>query len=100
MLRLSDSLTVFVVQHLIIARVSSNPVRKTDALRTMRLRLEVASVKALADAFIVGGISFFASLAALGYGDLIVNIRISLFSSITMAGLAFFNELRSKMRTQ
>ncbi len=98
MLRLSESVTPLIIQRLIIAQVISGGGRKTEALHTLRLRLEVAAARAAVDSFIVGGISFFASFAALGYQTPMINIKLSFFSATTMAGLAFFNELKSQMK--
>ncbi len=98
MLRLSESVTPLIIQRLIIAQVISGGGRKTEALHTLRLRLEVAAARAAVDAFIVGGISFFASLGALGFENLMLNIKLSTFSACTMCGLAFFNELKSQIK--
>ncbi len=91
-------MTPLIIQRLIIARVSSGGGRKVEVLHTLRLRLEVAAARAAVDAFIVGGISFFASFGALGFDNPILNIKLCLFSACTMCGLAFFNELKVQMR--
>ena len=97
MLRLSESITPLIIQRLIIVQVSSGKASKTEILHNLRLRLEIAAARAIIDALIVAGISFFASLAALGYGDLALNVRLSFFSAVTIAGLTFFNELKIQM---
>ncbi len=99
MLRLSESLTPLIIQRLIIARVSSSGGgRKIEVLHTLRVRFEVAAARAVVDSFIVGGISFFASLVSLGHVDLFINLKVSLFSAVTMAGLTFFTELKKQMK--
>lgn len=56
-----------------------------------------ATIHSFADTICVGGIAFFSSLAAIGYNDLIVNIKIAFISSIVTAGLSFFTEMRNKI---
>ncbi len=50
--------------------------------------------KAIADAFVVGGIVFFSTLASLGYQNLNVNLYTALVSSTIASGLSFFTEIR------
>lgn len=95
MLCLSESLIPLIIQRLIIAQVSSSGGRMSEAFRTLKLRFEVATSRAIVDSFIVGGITFFSSMIAIGYGDIMVNIKISLSSSIMLGGLTFFNSLRT-----
>lgn len=100
MLNLSNSLTPILIQRLIIAQVQMGNEatgKRTEILKSLRTRLEIAFARAAVDGLIVSGISFFASLIALGYGDLALNIRISFFASVTMGGLSFFSEMKRYM---
>ncbi len=98
MLRLSESLVPLIIQRLVIVQIMGGKPSRNDMIHSLRLRLEVASARAVVDSFIVGGISFFASLIALGHADILINFKISCFSSFTMAGLTFFNELKIHMK--
>jgi len=98
MLRLSESLVPLIIQRLIIAQIVSSKSGRSEVIHSLRLKLEIAAARAAVDSFIVGGISFFASLVALGYQTPLINIKLSLFSAFTMAGLAFFNELKVQMK--
>lgn len=97
MLKLSECFSSVIIQNLIVMRISKyrHPSEKVVSIRT---KFQIAAVNAVMDAFIVGGISFFASLAALGYSNLLVNIEVCLYSSVTMAGLAFFNDMKQQFK--
>jgi Na+-driven multidrug efflux pump len=82
----------------VIARVSQTT-EKTKTIHDLSTKIRLAVAIALVDSFIVGGISFFSSMLALGYGDIILNIQIALFSSLTMGGLTFFGELKKQIST-
>uniref|UniRef100_A0A6M3LDX6 Uncharacterized protein n=1 Tax=viral metagenome TaxID=1070528 RepID=A0A6M3LDX6_9ZZZZ len=97
MLRITESLVPIVINHLVLIQVSNWKSRRTEELRSLKMKLEIAIVRAIIDSFIVGGISFFASLVALGTVDISVNIEMCFLSATTMAGLAFFNEMKSQM---
>lgn len=61
-------------------------------------KVKKAVIYSLIDMIIVGGIAFFSSMVAIGYNDLLMNIKIAFFSSIVTAGLTFFTEMRDKIR--
>lgn len=73
---------------------SHNPI--PDQIHSLKLKIQIAGIRAITDAFIVGGISFFSSVIALGYPKVILSLDITLFSSVTMAALAFFNEMKNE----
>ncbi len=100
MLQMSDSLTSALISRLILTQVSGGKAsgQKTAILNSLQTRLEIALARAGIDCFVVGGITFFASFAALGYSDLSLNLRMSGFSAITTAGLAFFHGMQSQMK--
>jgi len=97
MLKTGDRLTSSFIQYLIIMQAS----RRSDTVRafqSIRCKFQIAAIRAGLDSFIVGGISFFASLIAIGYDDFALNLRLSFISSFAMAGLCFFNELKNLMK--
>lgn len=98
MLSLSRSVSSVLIQSLVISKVSCVPGRKTEAIRDLRLKFEVAAARGMVDAIIVGGIAFFSSLGVLGYDNILLNIKISCVSSFSIAGLTFFNEMRLLMK--
>ncbi len=56
------------------------------------------TVRSLFDATIVGGLTFFSTALALGGIDALVDLKPAFLSSVMMAGLSFFTELRNKSR--
>lgn len=60
-------------------------------------KIKKAVIYSLIDTIIVGGIAFFSSMIAIGYDDLLVNIKIAFISSVVTAGLAFFTEMKSSV---
>lgn len=56
-----------------------------------------AALRSAIDTVIVGGISFFSSLVAVGYVNLLVSIKIAFISSVVTAGLTFFTEMRNEI---
>jgi len=98
MLKLSDSFSSTIIQYLVIARASKSN-EKTRTLHDFGTKVRIAVAVALVDSFIVGGIAFFSSMMALGYVDILMNIKISFFSSAVMGGMTFFNELKKQVST-
>lgn len=97
MLRLSESIVPLIIQRLIIAQVSSGGGKKTEVLHTLRLKLEISAARAAVDAVIIGGVTFFSSMIMFGSSDIIMNIKLSLFSAIMLGGLTLFTTLKSQM---
>lgn len=62
-------------------------------------RVKNAAIYSFIDTVLVGGIVFFSSMVATGYDNLLVNVKISLISSVITAGLTFFTEMRNKIKT-
>lgn len=60
-------------------------------------RVKKAVIYSFIDTVIVGGIAFFSSIVAIGYDDLLVNVKVAFISSVVTAGLAFFTEMRNKI---
>lgn len=97
MLKLSESIIPLILQRLIIAQVGSSGAKKGEVLSSLRLRLEIAAARAAVDAIIIGGVTFFSSMIMLGSSDIIMNIKLSLFSAIMLGGLTLFTTLKSQM---
>ncbi len=97
MLRLSESITPLIIQRLIIAQVTSGGGRKTEVLNTLKLRLEVAVCRSLIDAVIIAGVTFFSSMVMFGPGNIIISIKVSIFSAIMLGGLTLFTTLKTLM---
>lgn len=49
------------------------------------------------DTVIVGGTTFFSTVIALGYENLLANIKVAFISSFFTAGLSFFMELKKEI---
>ncbi len=94
---MSVSFASTIIKYLIISKVSRSN-EKTRALHDLGTTVRVAVAVAFVDSIIIFGITLFSSLIALGYSNLLINIKLSLFSAVTIAGLTFFNELKSKMK--
>jgi hypothetical protein len=60
-------------------------------------RVNKAVLISFIDAVLIGGITFFSSMAAIGYDNLLVNVKIAFISSVVTAGLSFFTEIRDKI---
>lgn len=61
-------------------------------------RVKKAAIYSFVDTIIVGGIAFFSSIAAIGYDDLLMNVKIAFISSVVTAGLSFFTGMRNKIK--
>ncbi len=62
------------------------------------LRFKRAAMYSFVDAILVGGVTFFSSMAVSGYDNLLMSIKIALISSVVTAGLTFFTEMRYKIK--
>lgn len=98
MLNLARTLSIDVIKVLHICTVVTKRTHNENEIRKTVTNVKIAMVKAGADAFVVGGIAFFGSLIALGFNDMFDSLKISFISSITTAGLAFFNEVREQLK--
>ncbi len=91
MLQLTDSTIEIMLKHLIIIRIDSN--KKEHKIIHLD-KLKYILLRSFIDSIIVGGISFFSSIVALGYSDILLNLKLATISSIVMSGLTFFTELK------
>lgn len=91
MLQLTDNTIETMLKHLVIMRVDGN--KKEHKIINID-KLKYILLRSFIDAIIVGGISFFSSMIALGYSDILLNIKISVVSSIVTSGLTLFTELK------
>jgi len=91
MLQLTDNTIETMLKHLVIMRVDGN--KKEHKIINID-KLKYILLRSFIDAIVVGGISFFSSMIALGYSDILLNIKISVVSSIVTSGLTLFTELK------
>ena len=91
MLQLTDNTLEVILKHLIIMKVGEN---KKEYKMIHIDKLKYISLKALIDAFVVGGISFFSLMIVLGYDNILLNIKVAVISSTITSGLTFFTELK------
>lgn len=77
--------------------VISTIVESNGEIQEFFKRVKKAAIYSSIDTVIVGGIAFFSSIVAIGYDDLLTNVKISFISSVVTAGLAFFTEMRSSV---
>jgi hypothetical protein len=96
MLKLSDSFSSVIIQYLVIAKAAKTK-DKTRTLHDFGTKVRIATAISMVDASLVLGVSFFSSLIALGYDNLLLNIKISLFSAFTIASLCFFTEMKKQL---
>ena len=97
MLRIGDRFVSLYIQQLMMIQ-SPRDSATMLAIHSLKCKFQIAAIRAGLDSFIVGGISFFASLIAIGYDDFSLNLKLSFISSVSMAGLCFFNELKNLMK--
>ena len=97
MLKLSESLVPLIIQRLIIAQIVSSRSGRNEVIHSLRLKLEIAVARAAVDAVIIGGVTFFSSMIMFGSGDILTNIKLSLFSATMLGGLTLFTTLKSQM---
>jgi len=100
MLNLAHTLSKDVIKVLHICTVVTKRTQEKHEIKKTVTNFKIAVVRAGADAFVVGGIAFFGSLIALGFSDMLDSLKISFISSITTAGLAFFNEVREQLKSK
>ncbi len=100
MLNLANKLSKDVIKGLNICTVITKRTSEKNEIKKTVTNLKIAMVRAGADAFVVGGIAFFGSLIALGFSDVLDSVKISFVSSLTTAGLAFFNEMREQLKSK
>jgi hypothetical protein len=91
MLQLTDSTIEIMLKYLIIIRVDSS--KKEHKIIHID-KLKYILLRSFIDAFVVGGISFFSSMIALGYDDILLNIKLAIVSSVITSGLTLFTELK------
>ena len=91
MLQLTDNTIETMLKHLVIMRVDGN--KKEHKIINID-KFKYILLRSFIDAIVVGGISFFSSMIALGYSDILLNIKISVVSSIVTSGLTLFTELK------
>lgn len=77
--------------------IKCNNDTECDDSREFLKRVKNAAIYSLIDTIIVGGIAFFSSMVAIGYDNLLINVKIAFISSIVTAGLSFFSELKGKI---
>lgn len=98
MLYLGDKLYNRIVSiPIICTMIGPNNNLGDNELQDFFRHIKSAAIHSFVDTIFVGGITFFSSLAAIGYNDLIVNIKIAFFSSVVTAGLSFFTEMKNRL---